>query len=165
MTAKKWDAKEHFIFWSTKIGYTFFYLVLPILIVGFVKALIGFFVITFVTGLAISIVFQLAHVVEETHFALPDKETKKIHEEWAIHQVGATANFATHNKLLFWLLGGLNFQIEHHLFPRISHVHYPVISRFVKEACAEYNIAYHEHSSMLKAFMSHLIFLRKLGAA
>ncbi len=165
MTAKKWDAKEHFIFWSTKIAYTFFYLILPILIVGWLKALIGFFVITFVTGLSISIVFQLAHVIQETNFPLPDKQTNKIQQEWAIHQVSTTANFATHSKALFWLLGGLNFQIEHHLFPRISHVHYPAISRFVKEACEEYNIAYHEHSSMLKAFISHLFFLKRLGAA
>ena len=75
-----------------------------------------------VTGFVISIVFQLAHTVEHTDFPLPNEDTGKIENEWAIHQVATTANFATGNKLISWLVGGLNFQIEHHLFPKISHV-------------------------------------------
>lgn len=165
MDSRKLELKQHFIFWTTKVLYIGFYIVLPIIIMGWLKAFIGFFVITFVCGLAISIVFQLAHVVEGTEFTMPDHETRKIKKEWAIHQVAATTNFATRSKILFWLLGGLNFQIEHHLFPRVSHIHYPQISRFVKETCAEYSVVYHEHSSMLKAFLSHLFYLRKLGTA
>ena len=160
---KKLARKEHFIFWFTKLMYVSVYIVIPILMVGWLPWLIGFLIITFVTGLVISVVFQLAHVVEGTHFhSAHHQETK---QEWAIHQIGTTANFATTSKSLYWLLGGLNFQIEHHLFPRVSHIHYPQVSRFVKEACKESNIAYLEYTSMFKAIVSHLLHLKKLGSA
>ena len=155
---------EHFIFWFTKIMYVFVYMVIPIIIVGWLSWLIGFFIITFICGLFISIVFQLAHVVETTEFhSVTDSEKDK--QEWALHQISSTANFATKSKWLYWLLGGLNFQIEHHLFPRVSHIHYPEISRFVKEACHESNVAYHEYTSMFKAIASHLVHLKKLGTS
>jgi linoleoyl-CoA desaturase len=160
---KKLEMKEHLIFWFTKITYVAVYIVLPIIMVGWLSWLIGFFIITFTCGLAISIVFQLAHVVEATEFH--DTHDGKGKLEWAIHQITSTANFATTNKVLHWLLGGLNFQIEHHLFPRVSHIHYPALSRLVKEACRESNIVYHEYTSMFKAIASHLIHLRKLGMA
>jgi len=163
MKRKKLSLKEHFIFWFTKITYVAVYMVIPVVMVGWLPWLIGFLIITFVCGLAISIVFQLAHVVEGTEFhQLQDGKSK---QEWAIHQIGSTANFATSSKSLYWLLGGLNFQIEHHLFPRVSHVHYPEISYFVKEACRESNVVYHEYTTMFKAFTSHLLHLRKLGSA
>lgn len=155
--------QEHFIFWSTKALYVFFYIVLPAVLVGWANVLIGFFVIAFICGLTTSVVFQLAHAVEITSFPVPDKDSNKVAEEWAVHQVNSTANFATRSKLFFWLLGGLNFQIEHHLFPRVSHIHYPKISRFVKDTCRDYNIVYHEQTSMFKAFVSHITHLRKLG--
>lgn len=160
---KKLSKKENFIFWFTKITYVLVYIVIPIITVGWLYWLVGYLVVTFVCGLAISIVFQLAHVVEGTAFHLPQdgKET----DEWAIHQINATANFATSSKMWHWLLGGLNFQIEHHLFPRVSHIHYPQVSKLVKEACRESNITYHEYSSMFSAFASHLSHLRKLGKA
>ncbi len=154
--------KEHFIFWLTKVAYVSVYIVLPVTQVGWLYALIGFVVVTFVCGLAISIIFQLAHVVEATEFPAMDGGSKKM-QEWALHQVSTTANFATTNKIWFWLLGGLNFQIEHHLFPWVSHIHYPQISRIVKETCAEYNIVYNEYSSILKALASHLLYLKRLG--
>jgi len=157
---KKISLKEHLIFWFTKIGYMGIYMVIPILIVGWLPWLIGFLIVTITCGLTISIVFQLAHVVEGTTFHHPEDDSSR---EWAIHQLNTTSNFGTSNKLLFWLLGGLNFQIEHHLFPKISHIHYPAISRLVKETCKEYGIAYHEYSSMFKAVVSHLLHLQRLG--
>jgi linoleoyl-CoA desaturase len=162
---RKLEVKEHFIFWITKLGYIGVYLVLPILMVGWLSALIGFLIIAFVCGLAISVVFQLAHVVEDTKFPVVENQITKIEQEWAIHQLTTTANFGTDNKVISWLLGGLNFQIEHHLFPRISHVHYPKISQLVKETCEEYNIKYVEYATMFKAFHSHLFHIRKLGIA
>jgi linoleoyl-CoA desaturase len=162
---KKLALKEHFIFWFTKTMYVFLYIVLPVIMVGWLPALIGFLIITFVTGLSISIVFQLAHVVERTQFPSPDQQEGVAKQEWAIHQLSTTANFGTSSKWLYWLLGGLNFQIEHHLFPRISHIHYPQVSRFVKEACRESNIAYIEYTSMFKAIASHLTHLKRLGRA
>jgi linoleoyl-CoA desaturase len=155
--------REHLIFWSTKIVYTGLYLVLPILVVGPLKALVGYAIVTFVCGIFISVVFQLAHVVGNTQFLTPDGHAHQVEQEWAIHQISTTSNFATGNKFISWLLGGLNFQVEHHLFPRISHVHYPQISRLVRETCREFNVPYLEYPSMGKAFYSHLQYLQSMG--
>src|SRR5436190_1306878 len=119
---------EHFILWATKVFYISVFLIIPIYNVGFVDTLIGFGVMVFAAGLIISIVFQLAHVVEDAEFVTPTTEVMKIESAWAVHQINTTVNFAPYNKVLCWLLGGLNFQVEHHLFPRISHVHYPQLS-------------------------------------
>ena len=136
---------------------------LPIYMVGFVPWLVGFLITSMVTGFVISIVFQLAHTVEETTFPLPAADTNRIENEWAIHQVQTTANFATKNKLISWLVGGLNFQIEHHLFPKISHIHYPAISKIIKQTCIDFGIKYSEYPKMRHAIASHTSYLRKMG--
>ena len=133
------------------------------MLIGFADWIIGFLLITMVTGFAISIVFQLAHTVEHTDFPIPSENSGKIESEWAIHQIHTTANFATKNKTISWLLGGLNFQIEHHLFPRISHVHYPAISKIIKKTCNEYGINYIEFPKMTNAIVSHIHYLKRLG--
>lgn len=162
---KKLPLKEHFIFWFTKLMYIAAYIVVPIVMVGWMSWIIGFMIVTFVCGLSISIVFQLAHVVEGTEFHSAEKVDGAKKKEWALHQLASTSNFATKSKSLFWLLGGLNFQIEHHLFPRISHIHYPQISAIVKEACRESGIVYHEYQTMFKAIVSHILYLKRLGRA
>lgn len=162
---KKLPLKEHVIFWFTKLMYILVYMAIPIIMVGWIPWLVGFLLITLTCGIAISIVFQLAHVVEITQFRSAHVQDKYSRQEWAIHQIQSTANFATTSKHLHWLLGGLNFQIEHHLFPRISHIHYPKISILVKQACQESNIIYHEYSSMVKAISSHVTHLWRLGRA
>jgi linoleoyl-CoA desaturase len=161
---KKMPFKEHVVFWFTKIMFVLVYMIIPIVVVGWVWWLLGFLIITFVCGITTSIVFQLAHVVEGTQFHSVQSEQASRHE-WAIHQVVSTSNFGTSSKVLHWLLGGLNFQIEHHLFPRVSHIHYPAISRYVKEVCSEFNVSYHEHQSFYQAVTSHITHLRKLGKA
>ena len=164
-TKRKMNIKEHLIFWITKLLYVVVYLVVPILMVGLAKVMIGFAVVTFVCGISIAIVFQLAHVVEGTSFHDLKGESPKIEQEWAVHQIHTTANFSTKNKVISWLLGGLNFQVEHHLFPRISHVHYPKINQFVKETCEQYKITYLEYSSFFKAVRSHYTHVKKMGRA
>jgi linoleoyl-CoA desaturase len=154
---------EHISFWTAKIVYTFMFVVLPIMLIGFAQWIVGFLIITMVTGLAISIVFQLAHTVEHTEFPMPTEVTGKIESEWAIHQINTTANFATKSKTISWLLGGLNFQIEHHLFPLISHVHHPAISKIIKKTCREYGINYIEFPKMRQAIVSHIHYLKRLG--
>ena len=160
---QKIDKKEHYIFWVTKAAYIFVYLLLPIFMVGLLKALVGFAIVAFVCGMFISIVFQLAHVVENTSFPQANEESNKIEVEWAIHQIQTTSNFGTESKLLTWLLGGLNFQVEHHLFPKISHVHYHEISKLVRETAIEFDITYNVYPSAYVAFKSHLYHLRRLG--
>ncbi len=160
---RKLTTGEHIGFWVAKLGYGFMMVILPIMLLGFVKWLVGFLLISMTAGFILSIVFQLAHTVEHLQFPLPSPDTNKIESEWAIHQINTTANFATKNKLISWLVGGLNFQIEHHLFPKISHIHYPAISRIIKQVCAEYGLAYVEYPKMRHAIASHVAYLRKLG--
>lgn len=163
ISLRKMTVYEHFSFWAAKVIYAFMLVVLPIMLLGFVDWVFGFLIITMVTGLAISIVFQLAHTVEHTDFPMPTEVTGKIENEWAIHQIHTTANFATKSKTISWFLGGLNFQIEHHLFPRISHVHYPAISKIIKKTCGEYGINYIEFPKMRQAILSHIHYLKRLG--
>ena len=162
---KKLSVKEHFGFWGAKVGYMIVFMLLPIFMVGFVKWLVGFLIASMVTGFIISVVFQLAHAVEHTQFPLPVADTNKIENEWAIHQVETTANFATKNKLISWLVGGLNFQIEHHLFPKVSHIHYPAISKIIKQTCIDFGIHYIEYPKMRHAIASHASYLRRMGRA
>jgi len=162
---KKMSTFEHFAFWIAKAGYYFMMIVLPIMLVGFLPWLVGFLIIAMFAGFVLSIVFQLAHTVEETSFPVPDADINTIENEWAIHQIETTANFATRNKLISWLVGGLNFQIEHHLFPKISHIHYPAISKIIKKTCEEYGVKYIEFRKMRDAIVSHTIHLRNMGRA
>ncbi len=161
---KKMYTKDHITFWSSKVLHAFFFVAVPIYTTGFVAWLIGFLTYTMVAGLVLSIVFQLAHAVEHTHFPMPDVHTNKIEDEWAIHQLKTTANFATNNKLLSWFVGGLNFQIEHHLFPKISHVHYPNISKIIKQVCEDFNVQYIEFKRVRTAVWSHILFLKHMGS-
>ena len=118
-----------------------------------------------VLGLVLSVVFQLAHCVEEAEFPLPRRDTGRIENAWAIHQVETTVDFARHSRVAAWLLGGLNFQIEHHLFPRICHVHYPAISKLVEETCRELGVKYSEHTTLWSGIASHFRWLRRMGMA
>jgi linoleoyl-CoA desaturase len=162
---KKMKWSDHAVFWGFKMLNLFLFIGLPIYQVGFSSWLFGFLVCTIFAGLVLSLVFQLAHTVEHTSFPLPDEETGNMEDEWAIHQLKTTANFATGNKLVSWLVGGLNFQIEHHLFPKISHVHYPAISKIIRQACREYGVDYIEYPRVRYAVASHVAFLREMGRA
>lgn len=162
-TLRKMSMKDHFIFWISKIVYISVFVVIPIFKVGLVDTLIGYGIAVIVCGILISVVFQLAHVIQETQFPTPDEKTSKIDTEWTVHQLETTANFSTKNKVVSWLVGGLNFQVEHHLFPRISHVHYPAISKLVRDTCREYNVAYLEHPTVLSAISSHIKHLKMMG--
>lgn len=163
MPLKKMSPSDHFTFWSSKFLHAVLFIALPIYMVGFMPWLIGFLVSALFAGFVLSIVFQLAHTVEHTHFPTPSETTGKIEDEWALHQLKTTANFATRNRLISWWVGGLNFQIEHHLFPKISHVHYPAISKIIKKACQEFGIPYIEYPRMRLAIASHVSFLRQMG--
>ena len=163
MQLKKMSISDHFVFWGFKLVHAFLFIGLPIYMVGFTDWLIGFVVFTCVAGLVLSLVFQLAHTVEHTAFPVANIETNRLDDEWAIHQIKTTANFATKNKIVSWLVGGLNFQIEHHLFPKISHVHYPAISKIIRQACQEYGIVYIEYPRVHLAIASHVAFLKQMG--
>ena len=111
----------------------------------------------------LSIVFQLAHTVTATEFPLAIQPENKMPDEFAVHQIQTTANFATKSKLVSWLVGGLNFQIEHHLFPKISHVHYPAISKIVKQTCADFKLKYNEYPTVISAIKAHVQYLKLMS--
>ncbi|HVY64701.1 MAG TPA: acyl-CoA desaturase [Gammaproteobacteria bacterium] len=115
-----------------------------------------------VTGIVLGVVFQLAHCVEEADFPL-EIEPGRISAPWAVHQVESTVDFARGNRAASWLLGGLNFQIEHHLFARICHVNYPAIAPVVEETCREFGVRYRYNPTVLSALGSHYRWLRALG--
>ncbi|MCB9183001.1 MAG: acyl-CoA desaturase [Flavobacteriales bacterium] len=157
--------KDHLVFWGSKLFYIGLFIVLPMLKLGVLPVLAGYGVMVFVAGVVISVVFQLAHVVEHAEFVHPPSDGHLIESEWAVHQVETTANFATRNRIWNWLFGGLNFQIEHHLFPRISHVHYPALSVRLRQVCAEFGVEYREFPTLRSALRSHLAHLRRVGMA
>lgn len=118
----------------------------------------------FVAGLLLALVFQPAHVVEETVFPLPDA-TGHMENDWAVHQLFTTANFAPRNRVLSWFIGGLNYQVEHHLFPAISHVHYRKIAPIVQQTAKEFNYPYHSYRTFYGAIASHARMLVRFGKA
>jgi linoleoyl-CoA desaturase len=117
-----------------------------------------------VTGLVLGAVFQLAHCVEDADFPL-EHSPGHMENAWAIHQVETTVDFARNSVLASQLLGGLNYQIEHHLFPRMCHVNYPAIAPIVELTCAEFSVRYQHNATVLAALQSHWRWLRRLGAA
>ena len=160
---QKMDAKEHFLFWFSKAMYAFFYVVLPIIAVGFVPWLVGYVTMCVLMGVVLATVFQLAHAVEGPEFESAGMEDKVIQSEWAAHQIKTTANFSPDNKIIGWYVGGLNYQVEHHLFPRISHIHYPALSKIVQQECSKFGLPYHSFPTMGKAIVSHVRIMKQLG--
>jgi len=116
-----------------------------------------------ILGTILAVVFMLAHCVEEAEFPEHSGGTGRLSRSWAVHQVETTVDFAPGARLLSWYVGGLNFQIEHHLFPRICHVHYPHIAGIVQATCAEFGVRYASHATFAGAIASHWRWLRRMG--
>ena len=156
--------KEWTVLIATKIAYYSLWIVLPLLVldISWWKVLLGFFVMHYTAGIILSIIFQLAHVVPKVDMPLPDKEGN-LKNTWAIHQLFTTSNFAPNNKFVSWYTGGLNNQVEHHIFPNISHIHYKKIAKIVKETAQEFNLPYHEYKTMRSAIIEHFKLLKLLG--
>lgn len=155
---------EYFRLFFYKAIYYFLFIALPLLVMPITwgQFLIGFLAMQLAQGLVLGLVFQLAHVVEGTDFPIPNDEGN-MEEAWAAHQMRTTANFAGGSKMAAFLCGGLNRQIEHHLFPKICHIHYPAIGKIVKETAEEFNLPYIESITFVSALQSHYRTLRRLG--
>lgn len=147
-----------------KLLYFGIFLVLPIIVlpIAWYWTVLFFIIAQFICGFILGVVFQTAHVMPTSRFPLPD-ETGKMPHDWATHQLMTTADYAPKNKFLSWYVGGLNFQIEHHLFPQISHVHYSKIAPVVQRIAQKYNIPYHVNRSFWTALVQHGKMLKKLG--
>ena len=116
-----------------------------------------------VLGMVLSVVFQMAHAVEGAEFPLPRPDSGRMANAWAVHQAETTVDFARGSRVVAWLLGGLNYQIEHHLFPRICHVNYPAMAKLVEDTCREFGVKYVEHTSFQAGLASHYRWLRRMG--
>lgn len=157
-----WDLA---IFLAGKVIFFAWALALPLLLHPVVYVLLVYLLASFVLGLVLSVVFQLAHCVEEAAFPLPAPETGRMESAWAVHQIETTVDFARRNWLLSWYVGGLNYQIEHHLFPRICHIHYPALATLVEETCREFGLRYVAHDTFVAGLVSHFRLLRRMGLA
>ena len=147
-----------------KIFYYMYMIVIPLIVLDITwwQFVIGFVTVHFTSGIILGIVFQLAHVVEgPEHFSCGENGVMK--DAWLVHEMKTTANFDRHNKLLCWYVGGLNFQIEHHLFPKICSIHYPAISPIIRRVAKAHDIPYHYHPTIGRAIRSHYRILKGLG--
>lgn len=155
--------RDLFFFISGKVVFFSLAFGIPLLLHPWWAVLGLYLVAAFVQGVVLSVVFQLAHCVEEAEFPQPLPATARIESSWAAHQVETTVNFAPRNRLLAWLIGGLNFQIEHHLFPHICHVRYSALARIVEETCREFGLPYKVHRTFRAGIASHYRWLRRMG--
>ncbi|MBN8704114.1 MAG: acyl-CoA desaturase [Bacteroidetes bacterium] len=147
-----------------KIVYFFVFIFTPIYFFNVPASylIIGFLLMHFIAGVILTVVFQLAHTVDQTTHPLPD-ESGTIENNWAVHQMNTTVDFSRSNKLISWYVGGLNFQVEHHLFPTICHVHYPEVSKIVEATAKEFGVPFLENETLLDALASHVRALKKFG--
>lgn len=147
-----------------KAIYYAYMIVLPLAVLDLAwwQFVIGFLALHVTSGLILSLVFQLAHVIEgPVQFAAHEQDT--MDDVWFVHEMKTTANFARSNRLLCWYVAGLNFQIEHHLFPKVCSIHYPAICGIVQEVAEAHGIPYHHHPTFMGALRSHWRTLKRFG--
>lgn len=156
--------REYLKLFMSKLLYYGAFLALPyaVLDLAWWQVGVGFVAMHLAEGLVLGLVFQLAHVVEGTAFPVPD-ESVTIQDTWAVHQLHTTANFSPRSRLAAFFCGGLNRQIEHHLFPKVCHIHYPAITAIVRSTAHEFGLPYLENRSFSSALASHFRLLRLLG--
>jgi linoleoyl-CoA desaturase len=158
------NTREYVMLFVTKALYYVLFLAVPMLVLDLAwwQVLLGFLAMHLIEGLTLGLVFQLAHVVEGTTFPVPTPNGN-IEEAWAVHQLQTTANFAPRSATAAFFCGGLNRQIEHHLFPKVCHIHYPAITAIVKRTAEEHNLPYLESPTFFSALQSHYRILKKMG--
>lgn len=156
--------QEYYRLFLYKIVYYTIFLIIPLLVIDLPiwQILLGFVFLHLIEGATLSVVFQLAHTVEGPEFPEPDQHGN-MENSWAAHQMHTTADFARKSRLVNFLFGGLNFQIEHHLFPRVCHIHYRKIAPIVEQAAREFGLPYHDNTSFYSAIRSHVYSLKAMG--
>jgi linoleoyl-CoA desaturase len=148
------------------IGKTIFFILafgLPLLYHPLWVVLFFYAVVVLLMGVPLSVVFQLPHCVGQADFPLPSEDTNQMKNSWAVHQDQVTLGFDRHSPIKTWLLGGLNFHLEHHLFPGVCHVNYPGLAGAVEETCRKFGVKYAEHRSFWTGLVEHYRWLRKMG--
>lgn len=148
----------------SKLLYYILFMGVPmwLLPVAWYWVLAGFMLMHLTAGLILSVIFQTAHVVPTSIYPLP-AEGDRISTDWSVHQLFTTCDFSPGNRVFSWFIGGLNYQVIHHLFPNISHVHYKRLAPIVQQTARKYNLPYHVSPSFSKAVGNHYLMLKKLG--
>jgi linoleoyl-CoA desaturase len=159
----KMSAGDKVTFWAGKMFYFGIMFALPLLVFPWWQVLMGFLLVMLTVGLILGVVFQLAHISGDAAFPEPVGDPPHIASEWGVHQVETTVDFAPRNRLLSWYIGGLNYQIEHHLFPHICHLNYPRLAPIVRATCEEFGVRYTCYATWREAFACHWRELRLLG--
>jgi len=159
------SGKELAIFVAGKVFFLIMGVTVPLMLHSWWHVLAVYMGVSFFQGVTLSIVFQMAHCVEEAAFPMPEPTSGRMSSSFAIHQIETTVDFAHRNRLLSWFVGGLNYQIEHHLFPQICHIHYRDLSPLVKETCQEFGVRYNVHKTFRSGVASHYRWLRRMGLA
>jgi len=154
---------DKIVFWIGRFINLMVYLVLPALVFSIGGALLIFAFTSIVTGFVMATILQMAHVMKDVDFPEPSGDPLKIENEWAIHEVQTTSNFAPNNRILNWYVGGLNYQIEHHLFPHMCHLVYPKIAPIVRATCEEFGLTYQSYPTFRAALKNHWQSLREFG--
>jgi linoleoyl-CoA desaturase len=155
--------RELALFLGGKLLFVTWAFAVPLLFHPLWEVLALYALCSLLTGITLSSVFVLAHCVDETHFCEAPRHPERMAREFVEHQLATTANFATDNRWLTWYLGGLNFQVEHHLFPRVSHVHYPALAPIVSSVARQFGAPYLHHATLGDALASHVRFLKRMG--
>lgn len=165
-TQKANAKKEWAILFATKVVYIGYAFVIPLVFTPLLwwQVLLGILLMHYIAGFILAIIFQPAHVVEGTEYPVPD-ENKSLEHNWAVHQLMTTTNFGNESPLFSWYVGGLNFQIEHHLFPNVCHVHYRKIAGIVQATAQEFGLPYKSYKTFGEAILAHGRMLKFLGAS
>jgi linoleoyl-CoA desaturase len=161
LTRTKHPFREYLILFAGKAFYLTYMLVLPVMVMKESPLLVlaAFFIVHLIVGLSVVLVFQTTHVIEDTYFPLHRSEF----ENGVYHVFATTADYATENPLVGWLVGGLNHHVVHHLCPYVCHTHYAPLTQIVKETAKEFGVPYRQHTTMTKAIWHHLLLLKQLG--
>jgi linoleoyl-CoA desaturase len=157
---KGWDMV---IFIAGKVIFFSWAFVIPLLFHPLPVVLFFYLIGVVILGLTISVVFQLPHCVGDVDFPQPLPDSVKIEDSWAVHQAHVTADYGWHSPFMSWFIGGLNFHLEHHLFPTICHIHYRGLTRIVVETCRDHGLSYKKHKSFWTGLAAHYRWLKKMG--
>jgi len=158
----KHPLREYAILFAGKGFYFTYMIVLPVLLLGKSLLLVALaFVAThIIIGLTVALVFQTTHTVDSTYFP----SSRGDFDNGVYHIFATTADYATGNPLVAWLVGGLNHHIVHHLCPFVCHTHYGSLTRIVQQTAEEYGVPYRQNPSMTRAIVHHLKLLKRLGS-
>jgi linoleoyl-CoA desaturase len=157
-----WDAVQLV---AGKVVFAAWAIVLPLVFHPALHVLGAFALGASTVSITLAIVFQLAHAVEGPAFATIPAEGERLERPFFEHQIATTSDFAPGNRLLTWFVGGLNYQVVHHLFPKTAHRHYPALAKITEEVCREFGIRYNRHRTILEAIRSHVRFVVRMGKA